>query len=78
ISGHIYQSIVYAKIICGLHEWFIVYNQNEAAFEMVDQYDRTVNPYELKVETIQEGTEGYKEYEGSGLLKFKNYCKRNL
>ena len=78
ISGLMYQSMVYAKVIgSGWVEQYIVYNKSKDTFELVDYLDETKTPAKPYIHIIQPSLEGFKEYSGAALLKYKQYCKNN-
>lgn len=78
ISGQIFQSMVYAKVNIGWLEQYIVYNDRNETFELVDYLDKTAKPVAKPlVYMIQPDVDDFKAYDGSKLLKFKNYCKSN-
>ena len=75
ISGQTYQSMVYAKVNTGWYEQYIVYNQSKCTFELVDYLDKTSTPAKPFIHVIQTSIDGFKEYKGAALLKYKYFCK---
>ena len=70
ISGDVYRSIVYGIVNSGCSTKYIVFNQKRDSFELVD-YLSGRDPHVFLIQTDQDG---FKEYTGSALLKFKNHC----
>ena len=75
VSRQLYQSMVYARVNVGWFAQYIVFNYNRQCFELVDELDKSVKPVRTLVSLIQSRTDGMREYSGSALLKYKNYCK---
>lgn len=77
VSGQIYQSMVYAKVNTGWYEQYIVYNQSNSSFELVEYLDKTSRPAKALVNVIQTSMDGFKGYTGDALLKLQNDCKNS-
>lgn len=70
VSGDTYRSIVYGSIDVGCYQKYIVLNAKRAKFELVNH----ISGREPNVFMIQTDTDGFREYDGSSLLKFKYHC----
>lgn len=73
ISGDTYRSIVYGIVNSGCFTKYIVFNQKRDTFELVD-YLSGRDPHVFLIQTNQDG---FKEYTGSALLRFKNHCVKS-
>ena len=73
VSGDTYRSIAYGSIGVGCYQKYIVLNAKNAEFELVDH----ISGRDPNVFMIQTNTDGFKEYSGSVLLKFKDHCRKN-
>ena len=77
VSRMLYQSMVYAVVNGGWDEQYIVLNPQTNDFELVEYLDKTVALVKPLVYNIQQDSEGFMQYTGATLLKFKYYCKNN-
>lgn len=76
-NNRYYKSIVYGTIGVGWFLQYIVLNPMENCFELVEYLDKSSEPVQPLVETIQINNDDFKVYENTLLLKYKHYCKKN-
>lgn len=72
-----FKSIVYAILGIGCSKQFIVMNSNANSFELIETFDISSSSEKPIVEYIQDDCSGFKNYEGSAILKYKYFCKEN-
>lgn len=72
-----YKSMVFATVGIGWFLQFIVLNPHTHSFELVDYLDKQYQPAKPLVEIIQADREEFIVYEGSYMLKYKQFCKAN-
>lgn len=72
-----YKSMVYATVGIGWFLQYIVLNPHTRSFELVDYLDKQHQPARRLVEIIQADHAEFVAYEGSHLLKYKQFCKTN-
>ena len=72
-----YKSMVYATVGIGWFLQYIVLNPHVRSFELVEYLDKQYQPAKPLVEIIQADHEEFIVYEGSQMLKYKQFCKTN-
>lgn len=72
-----YKSMVYATVGIGWFLQYIVLNPHTHSFELVDYLDKQYQPAKPLVEIIQADHAEFIVYEGSHMLKYKQFCKTN-
>ena len=70
-----YKSMVYAIVGIGWFLQYIVLNPHTHSFELVDYLDKQYQPAKPLVEIIQADDAEFVVYEGSHMLKYKQFCK---
>lgn len=70
-----YKSMVYAIVGIGWFLQYIVLNPHTRSFELVDYLDKQYQPAKPLVEIIQADDAEFVVYEGSHMLKYKQFCK---
>ena len=70
-----YKSMVYATVGIGWFLQYIVLNPHTHSFELVDYLDKQYQPAKPLVEIIQADHAEFIVYEGSHMLKYKQFCK---
>lgn len=70
-----YKSMVYAIVGIGCFLQYIVLNPHTHSFELVDYLDKQDQPAKPLVEIIQADDAEFVVYEGSHMLKYKQFCK---
>lgn len=71
------KSIVYASVGIGWFLQYIVLNPHTHSFELVDYLDKQYQPAKPLVEIIQADHAEFIVYEGSHMLKYKQFCITN-
>ncbi|BCN30999.1 hypothetical protein [Anaeromicropila herbilytica] len=77
LNSRYYKSIVYGTINVGWFLQYIVLNPLKNCFELVEYLDKSIEPAQPLVETIQRDNDDFIVYENALLLKYKHYCKKN-
>ena len=72
-----YKSMVYATVGIGWFLQYIVLNPHVRSFELVEYLDKQYQPAKPLVEIIQADHTEFIVYEGSQMLKYKQFCKTN-
>ena len=73
-----YKSIVYCVMTVSNHyRQTVVLNPYTNCFELVSTCDKTKEGYSFLVETIRMDCDDWITCENAGLLKYKDYCKKN-
>lgn len=77
-NNRYYKSIIYCVMtVSGHQRQNVVLNPYTSCFELVGTWDKTKGASRILVETIRMDCGEWITYENAGLLKYKDYCKKN-